>query len=79
MKLLLKPCPFCGSHDLEEKANSASEIHGALFQSAWIECLNCGTSGPVAEITDSTFQSDFLCNTFKDYDGVRKLWNTRHN
>jgi len=77
--MILKPCPFCGSDSLKEQCNAASEIYGVLYQSAWIECLNCGASGPMAEIIDSTIPEDYSNTTVKDYDGVRKLWNTRHN
>lgn len=73
----LKPCPFCGSENLAEEASGSLEIYGSTFQSAWIECLDCGCEGPRLEITDSTNPEDFKENTVSDYQAVRDNWNKR--
>ena len=43
----LKPCPFCGEEELVECADHEPKLIGkALFQTRWIECLECGARGP---------------------------------
>lgn len=36
----LKPCPFCGSNNVQLVIQEASR---------WVECLNCETQGPLAK------------------------------
>lgn len=66
----LRPCPFCGSTDLEEESTSALEIRGHTYQTGWIECNACGTCGPSVELTDETSAQN-------DYQLVRDAWNRR--
>lgn len=41
---MLKPCPFCGSTDLDHDSTGAAEIRGVTYQTEWIDCNNCGVS-----------------------------------
>lgn len=66
----LKPCPFCGSENLEEDATAAAEIRGAMYQTGWIECRDCNAIGPHVELTDEAPGQN-------DYQRVRDAWNHR--
>tara|TARA_Y100000593_G_C4104830_1_gene235054 strand:- start:201 stop:380 length:180 start_codon:yes stop_codon:yes gene_type:complete len=38
----VKPCPFCGSHDVQHECLSSINLF-------WIECWGCGASGGSGE------------------------------
>lgn len=66
----LRPCPFCGSRNLEEDATGCAEIWGNTYQSGWISCKDCGADGPRVELTDETPAQN-------DFQKVRNVWNQR--
>ncbi len=43
----LKPCPFCGSKEVEMQGNS---------HHSWVVCDNCSTEGPVAPSQDEAVE-----------------------
>lgn len=57
----LKPCPFCGSHDVE------SDAAGIITETQWIVCNTCGASGPFAQIVDGKLEGKTAV----------ELWNQR--
>lgn len=63
----LKPCPFCGSRDVEPDA--AGNILAAN-ESQWIICNNCGASGPIANVVAGELEgksADTLWNERKGH------------
>jgi len=57
----LRPCPFCGSHDLSTTVTCGEpHIHPRA-----IECLDCGIEGPPAT-GETAVESEQRC---------RELWN----
>jgi Lar family restriction alleviation protein len=67
----LLPCPFCGSTNLVEEATGGFEFSGNTYQDCWIECADCGASGPTVCVTDSLVDR----HEAKDYQAVRDRWN----
>lgn len=39
--MTIKPCPFCGSNNIEYDFGGVVESYGHDYQSVWIECLEC--------------------------------------
>ena len=67
----LRPSHFCGSSSLVEEALGASKSKGICYQLCWVECANCGTSGPTVELNDGAEAQN-------NYQLVRDEWNKRN-
>lgn len=68
---MLMPCAFCGSTNLEDNCTGAAEIYGSTYQTAHIECLDCGACGPTVEFIDGVDKNG--CG----YKSVYDAWNNR--
>ena len=64
MSETLRPCPFCGSKDVEIRVEAE--------HAAYMLCRNCDTQGPVAYAIQAP---DFDFQSFEDM--TAELWNAR--
>lgn len=48
----LKPCPCCGSNELEIDFDSVMMIHGKGHQNGYIDCSDCGVGISIAFIDE---------------------------
>lgn len=60
----LKPCPFCGSTDIEENATAVISGRTTESQSGWVECRTCTAEGPTEEVSEG-------------FQPARDAWNRR--
>jgi Lar family restriction alleviation protein len=42
----LRPCPFCGSPDVESDSSYIQALGADQIESEWVVCNDCGASGP---------------------------------
>jgi len=47
----LKPCPFCGSQELEMVHETGKDRYEELVQIHWVHCKGCTASGPMARFS----------------------------
>ena len=67
----LKPCPFCGSENLEEDYGAVAELNPDE-QSGNVECLDCGAKGPyITVVGDEVYETGCLPGK------VREAWDKR--
>lgn len=62
----LKPCPFCGSVNVEEQNDVVVAADGDEGYSEWIECGACGGRAPTrqawnARLQDQTTKGESTC------------------
>ena len=62
----LKPCPFCGSEEIDPSEARGKKLDGTMTIAAG--CIDCGALGPVAIVRSETGYKESL-----------KAWNTRHS
>ena len=74
----LKPCPFCGSKNIEDDYDSVRTTFTGTkenptgfheYQTGWVDCKECLATGPEIRAKD-----DEIDNVG---DMTRKAWNTR--
>ena len=67
---LLKPCPFCGSKNIE--IGDDSGMHDSCWAEIAVYCNSCGISGPSV----SADYNNKLYYSYGEYE-ARKNWNRR--
>ena len=69
MKTKLKPCPFCGSNDIEEYYGDVNITYGTVHQYGSIDCNQCG-----ANVDRSAYGNDAVDTLSKR---LVEAWNKR--
>lgn len=69
----IKPCPCCGSTNIEEDSGMFFESHGHEHIDPFIQCLDCGL-----EMSIDTNSTEFPCSCHYDVHTIcRERWNMR--
>lgn len=69
-EIKLKPCPFCGSQDVESRPKS-ERIDGKPWSTYYVHCNICDADGPVVQVYDFGIPPEAGRNASID------LWNRR--
>ncbi len=71
----MKPCPFCGSKDIDVSIHIARKMSGDIIE-ARVICFCCNSTGGFTNTFgyDMTENSELYNKTIKE---SKKLWNTR--